>query len=143
VQRRCPECGADLGGHEKCEQLFHDALAMEWEDPPRSYEAHHLLVGTYMLQHPSGFTPEAEAWYRQAIATVVDEGLSAPELRERTRGKLEQADRAFDIKAKEPRAVVPREWSATIADVLEGPASELPERVWRWARAVREDLREI
>jgi hypothetical protein len=116
---------------------------MEWEDAPRSYQAHHLLVATYMLQHPSTFTAEAEQWYRETVSAIVDEGLSGPQLRERTRGTLEQSDREFAIKAKEPRPVVARHWSATIADgVLDGPAAELPERVWRWARAVREDLRE-
>jgi hypothetical protein len=142
MRQRCPECGADLGGHSECEQMFHEALAMEWEDPPRSYQAHHLLVGTYMLQHPSQFTPEAEEWYRRMLETVVDEGLSAPELRSRYHGELERSARAFDIRAKQPRPVVLHEWSATVADVLDGPAAELPDRVWRWARLVREDLRE-
>lgn len=140
-ERRCPECGAPLGEARACEELFHAALAMEWVDPPSTAEAHHLLVGTYMLQHPSRFTPEAREMYREMIVSIVDEGLSAPQLRERNRGRFDQQQREFDLKLKTPDPPTFRHWRATIADAIDGPAEGLPERVWRWGRAVREDLR--
>lgn len=82
---RCPECGAPLDGVERCEELFHRALAAEWATPGAG-DAHHLLVGTYMLQHPSRFTAEGQAAYRTLIATVVDERLSGPRCASGTAG---------------------------------------------------------
>ena len=140
--RRCPECGAPLGGHERCEELFHDALAMEWTDPPATYEAHHLLVATYMLQHPSRYTPEGQAAFRSTVIEIVDEHASAPALRERRRGVFDQSKRDWKLTRKQPDAPVLNEWGMTIADVLDGPPDELPQRVWRWGETVREQLRE-
>lgn len=140
-ERRCPECGARLGVYGCCEELFHLALAMEWETPEAG-AAHHLLVGTYMLQHPSGFTAEGRAAYRALVETVVDEGLSPEQLRERNRRRFDQGERDFAFKAKEPSAPVLREWRTTIADVVAGPPEDLPARVWAWARSAREELRE-
>lgn len=139
--RRCPECGAVLGEEATCEELFHAALATEWTDPPRTATAHHLLVATYMLQHPSGYTPEGRAAFARLVCTVVDEGLSGEELRERNRGRFEQGERSWNLKAASASEPVLREWSATIADVIEGAAGDLPVRVLAWACSVREDLR--
>lgn len=138
--RRCPECGAVLGEYAKCEELFHRALIIEWEVPGAG-EAHHLLVGTYMLQHPSGLTEEGRAAYRELISSIVDEEMSAPETRERIRGRFDQDKRGWTFKTKHRARPVLREWPLTIADAITGPGEELPERVWRWARAAREELR--
>lgn len=140
---RCEECGAPLtvlADASECEGMFHAALAMEWEDPPHTARAHHLLVSTYMLQHPSRLTREAEQEYRSILRTVVDEGIGHEELRERLRGKYDQSKRTWNIRARRSRPIVPRRWSATIADVVKGPAAGLPDRVRRWAEAVRSDL---
>lgn len=137
---RCPECGAPLGEVASCDELFHAALVMEWVDPPVTSVAHHLLVATYMVQHPSGFTEEGARVMRDTLATSVDEGLSAPELRERNRGRYDQQVRDFKLKARDPREPVPREWHMTIADAVDGPAEELPARVRRWAESVRAEL---
>lgn len=115
---------------------------MEWVDPPATAAAHHLLVGTYMLQHPARFTPEGRAVYPDLIATVVDERLTAEQARERLRGRFDQRDRDWKLTAKEPAPPVLREWPVTIAGVLDGPPAELPARVWRWAESSREELRE-
>lgn len=141
--RRCEECGALLsstGDVNTCEGLFHTALAMEWTNPPHTYRAHHLLVATYVLQHPSQLTPEAEREYRSGLVAIIDKQLQADDLRELNRGRFERRRRSWKVRPAEPRPVVSREWSATIADVVSGPAEELPERVWRWAKAVRRDL---
>ena len=140
-ERRCPECGALLGDAQTCEELFHAALAMEWTDPPVTGSAHHLLVATYMLQHPSGFTAEGRAGFAAVVTSVVDDDLTGAQLRERNRGRLDQQDREWSIKAKVPAEPELRQWTATIADALAGDASGLPERVHAWARSVREELR--
>ena len=114
---------------------------MEWIDPPATGSAHHLLVATYMLEHPSGFTPEGRESFAEVVRTVVDEGLSAEELRARNRGRFEQQDRDWTLKAKSPAEPVLRTWTMTIADAVDGDAAGLPERVWAWARSVREELR--
>lgn len=139
----CPECGAALTGDgiTACQDLFHAALALEWADPPHTYAAHHLLVATYMLQHPAALTPEAVAWYEAGVIAIVDEGLSAPVLRERNRGRLDQQKRDWNVHRREAAAPQLQNWSATIADIVPGPAPGLPDRIWRWARRVREDLR--
>jgi hypothetical protein len=140
AEHRCPECGAPLDGFERCDDLFHRALLMEWEAPGAG-SAHHLLVGTYMLQHPSGFTAEGQASYRALIETVVDERLSGAEQRERIRGRFDKDKRDWNFKVKPPAPPVSREWRMTIADAIDGPAEGLPDRVWRWAESVREELR--
>jgi hypothetical protein len=140
-ERRCPECGAPLGRYARCEELFHHALLMEWEAPGAG-EAHHLLVGTYMLQHPSGFTAEGQASYRALIEMAVDERLSAPEQRERVRGRFDPQKRDWNLKAKTPSPPVLHEWRMTIADAIDGPVEDLPARVWQWAESAREELRE-
>ncbi|MFO7538080.1 MAG: DUF5946 family protein [Chloroflexota bacterium] len=138
----CPECGALLGTAEICEELFHAALDMEWENPLVTAAAHHLLVGTYMVQHPAGYTPEAQALFAAMVVTTVDEELSADELRRRNRGRFEQQKRNWRMKVAEPQEVRLRRWPMTIADVIDGPAVELPQRVWQWARSVRKELKQ-
>jgi hypothetical protein len=140
--RSCPECGALLGPAETCEELFHAALAMEWEEPLVTAAAHHLLVGTYMVQHPAGYTPEAQALFVAMVVTTVDEELSANELYQRHRGRFDQQKRNWRMKVARPQQVRLRRWPMTIANVIDGPAAELPERVWQWARSVREELRQ-
>jgi Family of unknown function (DUF5946) len=139
--RRCPECGALLGEAAACKQLFHAALAMEWVDPPSTGAAHHLLVATYMLQHPSGFTAEGRSGFAAVVAATVDERLSARQLRWTNRRRFEQQDRDWRIKVTTPNPPELREWQMTIADAIDGDPHGLPERVWAWARSVREDLR--
>ncbi len=140
-ERHCPECGARLGEARECVELFHAALAMEWVDPPRTGAAHHLLVATYMLQHPSGFTPEGRASFEALVSEVVDDELTAEQLRARNKDRFEQQDRDWTLKAKTPSPVVLREWPMTIADAVDGDPDGLPERVWAWARSAREELR--
>lgn len=137
----CPECGAALGEYARCEQLFHRALLMEGE-APQAGSAHHLLVATYMLQHPSGFTPEGRDSFLELISNVLDERLTAEEQRERIRGRLDQQKRKWNFKAKRPEPPELHDWPMTIADVIQGTAAELPERVWRWAAIAREESRE-
>lgn len=142
---QCPECGAALTaeGVEACVDLFHAALALEWDDIPHTYSAHHLLVATYMLQHPASLTPEAVASYEKGVMAIVDEGLTGEQLRQRNRGQMDQTQRSWNVRAATPAAPVLRHWSATIADVMPCAAAELPERIWQWARAVRDDLRSV
>jgi hypothetical protein len=135
--RRCPECGAPLGAHERCEELFHEALAMEWLGAPETAEAHHLLVATYMLQHPSRYSPEGRTAFRATVIEIVDEHVPAPVLRERRRGVADQSKRDWNFTTARPDAPVLTEWAMTIADVLEGPPEELPQRVWRWGETAR------
>jgi hypothetical protein len=141
TNRRCIECGAALGDASRCEELFQAALAMEWLDPPQTWAAHHLLVGTYMLQHPSGYSAEGQEALVSMIIATVDGELPAAALRERNRGRFEQQARTWRFRAQESAQPILRHWKMTIADVVDGPAEQLPERVWEWARTVREELR--
>jgi hypothetical protein len=135
-QQKCIECGAALGEAAACEELFHTALGME-TIIPRAAAAHHLLVATYMLQHPSHYTPEGQAAFASLVRTAVDEALSAQELRERNRGRFDQNQRNWRFRTAEGAEPQLREWQMTIADVINGPVEELPERVWTWVRYVR------
>lgn len=143
---RCPECGARLDGHAEapgassCEDLFHAALALEWTDPARTYGSHHALVTTYMVQHPSRLSLEAEAEYNAALIAIVDEGLSGEQLRRRHQLRFDRGKRAWNVGPSGPRPITSRSWSATIADVFSGPIGELPGRIMEWAQAVRKDL---
>lgn len=140
--RRCPECGTALREADSCEDLFHAALAMEHVDPPHTASAHHLLVATYMLQHPGGFTPEGRQAFAATVIASVDENLTAEELRRRHRGRFDQEMRDWRFTSARKAEPEPRRWSMTVADALDGPPEELAARVWRWARHVRGEIGE-
>ena len=136
----CPECGATLGTVPNCEAFFHEALAMEWVDPPRTATAHHLLVATYMLQHPSRFTPEGQRALADLLIAVIDRNSSAQELRVLNRDLFDQENRDWRVVQETPAPPVLRRWQMTIASVLSGGPDELPKRIWRWARSTRAEL---
>lgn len=140
---RCPECGALLGTARTCEELFHKALLVEWTDTPRTAVAHHLLVATYMLQHPSRFTEEGRAAFAATLIAAVDGALSGPALRAMNRARFGQQRRAWRFRLPEPARPTLRQWPLTIADALDGVPEELPARIWRWARSTREELRAL
>jgi hypothetical protein len=129
-----------LGKAPTCEALFHEALALEWVDPPRTAAAHHLLVATYMLQHPSRFTAAGQRGFATVLAAVIDGNLSAQELRELNRRHFDQQNRAWRITRDMPAPPVLRRWPMTIDAILGGGPDELPDRIWRWARSARTEL---
>jgi hypothetical protein len=139
--RTCPECGASLAEASTCEELFHRALAMEWNDPPHTSTAHHLLVLTYLVQHPAAFTGEGRAAFIASLISAIDGELSGAELLALNRRLLAEP-RSWRFRLPEAGLPHLRRWALTIADVIGGPAGELPQRVWRWARHVRQELHE-
>jgi glycosyltransferase involved in cell wall biosynthesis len=136
----CPECGADLGELERCDELFGQALAWEWLDPPRSYANHHLLVLSWEIQHPSRFSEPALAWARDALRHGVREGIDPEQLRrEAAYLSRQRRDDGFRI-VREGGEVVPRKWARTFADVVAEGSDAMPESVMRLAEAIVEEL---
>lgn len=113
---------------------------MEWVDPPRTGAAHHLLVATYMLQHPSRFTAAGQRGFAAVLTAVIEGNLSPQELRALNRGRFDQVNRDWRVTRDTPAPPELRRWQMTIASVLGGGPAELPERVWRWARSVHAEL---
>lgn len=138
--RTCPECGASLHDASTCEELFHRALAMEWFGPPHTAASHHLLVITYLVQHPAAFTGEGRAAFIASLISAVDGELSGAELLALNRRLLDEP-RSWRFGLPEAGPPQLRQWAMTIAEAIDGPAGHLPQRVWRWARNVREELR--
>jgi len=51
---KCPECGAPVGGGEKCRKLFDEVLAREFSNL-LYFGVHRTTVDCYALQHPEGY----------------------------------------------------------------------------------------
>jgi hypothetical protein len=113
---------------------------MEWTDPPRAATAHHLLVVTYMVQHPAAYTGEGRAAFIASLIRAIDGLLSGAELLALNRRLLDEP-RSWRFGLPEAGPPQLRQWAMTIAEAIDGPAGHLPQRVWRWARSVREELR--
>jgi hypothetical protein len=80
----CIQCGA-VGCKEKCGEM----LAPEFEQPAVFGTVHHLTIICYNIQHPDEFTDEALEWMRSSLRTIVSEGLSPQEFRERAGKNVE------------------------------------------------------
>jgi hypothetical protein len=50
--RACPDCGAPLGGRERCDAAFHELGARAFADPAFAYRRR-AVVDAYCLQHPA------------------------------------------------------------------------------------------
>ncbi len=144
---RCPECGAELPGEEKCVDRFHLLLAAEQHHPEAS-AMHGLFVLTFHAQHPSSSKPWVRAAQRECLREIFGEGvdwrevLSWPEDRARRQEAGDRAKRRFARAPETPKVGRPVLGEVTVADLgtpgSPGYPSEYPARVEEWARSVAE-----
>ena len=144
---RCPECGGEIPGEERCVDRFHLLLAAE-QHYPEAAAMHGLFVLTYYAQHPSLSKPWLRAMQRESLRRIFGESvgwrevLSWPEDRARRQEAVDRAKGRFALVPEMPTIGHPVEGEMTVADLgapgsLDYP-SEYPARVEAWARSVTE-----
>jgi hypothetical protein len=144
---RCPECGAELPGEERCVDRFHLLLTAE-QHHPQAAAMHGLFVLTYYAQHPSLSKPWLRAAQRESLREMFGEGkdwrevLSWPEDRARRQEAVDRAKEHFARAPETPEVGRPVEGEMTVIDLgmpgSPGYPSEYPSRVKAWARSVAE-----
>jgi 2'-5' RNA ligase len=129
----CPECGAA-----GCREKFETMLALEFEDPRVFGAVHHVTVICYNLQHPGAFTDEALDWMRSTLRAIIEEGLSASEIRERSRKKFNGHLTVLRKAATKPRDVG---WSMTVMAVRTDSPDVYVKDVTAWAKSILKDMK--
>jgi len=147
---KCPECGAALATERRCEEYLHDLLALEWQiaGAPGG-EPHLFAVGTYNLQHPSGFLPAALVELCRTLADVLAGRASVDDARQRARradGSTRVRRHDDTILSDEERQLLkqwPTRWTTTVRDVCDAPADEYARNVRTWALSTVEALSRV
>lgn len=131
----CPECGAL-----SCRDKFESMLALEFEDPAVFGAVHHVTVICYNLQHPVAFSEEALEWMRSTLRSIVEEGLTPAQIRERSQ---KQFKGQVKVLSKSPKAPRKAEWSMTATDVRTDSPEVYVNDVMAWARSILDDIEKI
>lgn len=146
----CPECGAPLAPERSCRDYFHDLLALEWQIPGApGGEPHLFAVGTYNLQHPSGFVPAALVELSRTLADVLAGRATVDDALQRARradGSTRVRRHTDTILSAEDRRLLvawPRRWPTTVRDVTESGAERYADNVRAWAQGTVEMLSHI
>ena len=132
----CRECGAATPDR-RCAQLFEACLANDFGDSDH-LRVHHLLVPSYMLQHPSRLSRDGWFAMRDMLELFVREGKSPAQASRELRFGLDGGNRAFSFRKGTPASFELR-WSRTIADVRCDTGANYSSDVRRWAAAVLDD----
>ena len=69
-EHACPECGADVGGAEGCNQLMLDLNARGFGDA-RYFIVHRLAVDAYALQHPKEYCRSAKSMAAHLVGMCI------------------------------------------------------------------------
>jgi len=117
LTQSCDQCGARYDDGADCESCFHALLAYENERPPAFGAVHHLTVAAYYLQHPTGYTHESLAHWRELISKSLDGGASVRQLRELS-GKRFAGSKRVRAEGMAPPNWWPRAWPTTIQAVF-------------------------
>ncbi len=127
-----------------CRDYFHDMLGVESEVPfAQGGEPHFFAVGSYNLQHPSGFVPAALVGLHRTVADVLAGRATIADARRRagqgTAGarrvrRDETSPHAPDEEAL--RRDWPTEWPVTVQYVIDGGTAEYVARVRELAQSV-------
>lgn len=144
----CPECGASLAAGRSCRDYFHDLLALEWQVPGAPSGAPHFFaVGSYNLQHPSGFMPAALTGLHHTIVDVLAGRATVADALQRARRAADGSTRVRrrgDAKLSEAERRMlehwPARWPLTVRDVSEVAAVQYVDRVTAWAASTVEHL---
>jgi hypothetical protein len=138
---RCPECGASLGPETSCQAIFEAFLALEFTLADYG-RVHMLTVACFMIQH-GHYSDAALVGIAGSLRAVLQEGVSAGELRSRAAPVVRSDRREWKITRRPGDRLLPRvAWSLTIADVAERDADpdSYCEWVERWARSTLAEM---
>lgn len=141
---RCRECGIALAPGRACRDYFHDMLGVESEVPfAQGGEPHFFAVGSYNLQHPSGFVPAALIALHRTIADVLAGQATVADARRRAGRGTAGATR---VRRDESSTLSPRdesllrawptEWPVTMQYVIDGGPADYVTRVRTLAQSV-------
>ncbi|HWQ20563.1 MAG TPA: DUF5946 family protein [Methanotrichaceae archaeon] len=138
-QLACPECGASAIHGKTCHEKFEEILALEYGSPAIFGAVHHITVICYNLQHPDSFTEEALAWMQSSLRSIIEEGLTPAELRERAGKKFKGS---ASVKRHTSQAETDRrtQWSLTVLDIRTDDPQKYIEDITAWARSMLNDL---
>ncbi len=92
----CPLCHASLPPNQPCQDLFHQCLALEFENPSTFDAVHHLTVLCYSLQH-NLYSPQGWLEGRRLLARFVQAGASPDEVRRQAGPRLQSGQRSWRV----------------------------------------------
>ena len=139
----CPECGATLEGGKTCQDDFHQMLYWESEDSGL-WEAHHLMVLCYHLQHPSLYSREGLTWAKETLIEFVEHDVTTQEVRRRNRTTLDSGNRKWKIKGtpdSHGSYAHPVQWTMTASDVTAGSMTDYCGNVRAWAQSILDAMK--
>lgn len=143
IDAQCPECGAVWTQEgDTCTDHFHVLLA--WELEHQLYDAHHLLVLCFHLQHPSLYSPQTLLSAKQMLVDFCERGVSPQQMREQIANTVDSGVRQHKIKGT-PESFGkydhPITWTMHVSDITRAGIERYYESVYRWADSVLESLR--
>jgi hypothetical protein len=141
--KTCPECGAVWQDQRTCQEIFHEMLYWEAENPSLG-EVHHLMVLCYHLQHPSMYSPEGLDQAKSLLYYFVEVGVHPQQIRRRDGSKLSSQNRKWKIKATEKsRGSYQNEihWKMVTKDVVFAGKNNYCHSVRKWAKTTYEILK--
>lgn len=138
-----------LAARGRCEDYFHELLALESLVPGAAGEVPHFLaVASYNLQHPLGFMPTALAGLRTTLGDVLAGRATVADARRRARysasGPTRVRRHADQLLSEAEQASLdawPRAWPMTVLDVCRVPPEQYVAQVRAWAESVSAMLR--
>lgn len=145
IPQRCSECGAAWSSGQTCDDRFNQMLYREQENPPVYGAAHHLMVLSFHLQHPSRYSPEGLAHAKGLLVDFLERGLTPAQVRTRNRSRVDSGKRTFRITGTPEHHGAythPVAWTMTASDVVAGGLDTFVDNVRVWARSILDALRE-
>ncbi|MBE2184046.1 MAG: hypothetical protein IAE89_11515 [Anaerolineae bacterium] len=137
---RCPECGGSWAGGKTCEAIFHEFLALEFENYNGEGEVHFYTVASYMIQHQR-YSGEGFRWIREQLREALAGKLSIAEIQALAGKSAGQDKRSWKItRAEDTPIQPPLDWPITIVDVYEDVDTFYNQRILNWARTVVDTL---
>jgi hypothetical protein len=146
----CPECGANYGEYDNCQEIFDTFLALEFTDFAYA-PVHFLTVTCFMIQH-GRYSDEALVWIEKKLRDHVERVIPVDQIRQEASKDADQTTRGWRINRQ--AGATPQKkinWSMTIANVAAGYVDEAgnpnPVRyralVEKWARATLEEMQPL
>ena len=143
-QTHCTECGADWSYGQTCENHFNQMLYWEQEDPSVYGAAHHLMVLSFHLQHPSRYSPEGLAHAKGLLLDFLERGVTPAQALQRDHDAVDSGKRKFKITGTPERHgsyAYPVAWTITASDMVASGQEAFVGNVHVWARSILNALR--
>ncbi len=139
----CPECGATHSHNQTCNDDLNTLLVWETKDPAK-WEAHHLMVLSYHLQHPTMYSQDGLNAASKLLAEFIETNTTPEQVRRRDRTRLNSNRRTYKITSSStPYAHYkhPVHWPMTVADIIAGGPDNYMTNIKAWARSIYDQLK--